>query len=634
MRMPAMLCGLALLASAGWAADAPKGVPTLALLAEWPEQKNERDVIHKTRIPRGGTFDVVAKVDLNGVEVQERERARVVATLTSPLAPAAALLDGVEQKDPAAPVALAAKAGAQEVRWRFRLPWTPPANGEPLAFEVAVRLPYQYADLKKSITLEQGVSCCDTTLAARLKRLAENRYCRMESIGKSTAGREMWLMRVTDFDAPAALKVQFVMVGAYHGNEPAGHESIPDFVEDLITKKENERYLKTCELVIIPCMNPDGREAGVHDHPSGVDMNKVYAKGNEIAEGRVVAEALRKCKGTYVRAIGMTTHQWGRPYLLLSHDCRERGDWSDRLMKNVGIRISNEMDEYVHVQSGPPGNEPYAAIRGFIFQELDMPSFVLEDVGWGYALPRLMKSIEREKRIYFAVLNQMLAPADVKPKTHPPQQIAFPPERNYEVFRVEKPPAIDGKLDEACWKHPSIVTGFVTGGRQSRQEGKTTVRAVYDDRNLYVAYECPDLKASDILPGKPGNLWAQDGADMFFDTNLNRWTYFQFQANANGAVSEGYWPIPGIHDSDTFRPKGIEVAGSVENGAIEIKIPFAAFNGHPEMLDAEVPSPPPAGTVWGVNFLRNLPSTSWAPMSGEAHAPWEFNAMTFTGKTR
>ena len=58
----------------------------------------------------------------------------------------------------------------------------------------------------------------------------------------------------------------------------------------------------------------------------------------------------------------------------------------------------------------------------------------------------------------------------------------------------------------------------------------------------------------------------------------------------------------------------------------------ASFNA--ATFEAAVPSPPEPGTMWGVNFFRNVPSTSWAPTSGIAHEPWAFNAMTFTGKTR
>ena len=636
MKKTAVLLGVLIVSCVGGLGDAAAaGVPTLELTAEWPEQQIEKNVIHKTRVPRGGTFDVVATADLTAVTFQRWDRPRIVLTPSPGIQPVTVLIDGKEQAKAETTVALEKASRRTEVRWRFVLPWTVRAAEGEFTFTAQVMLPGAHADLKRSITLEQGVSCYDTTFTARLKTLAGSPYCKLETIGKSTLGREMYFLRVTDFAVAAAGKKKFVMIGAYHGNEPSGHGSILDFVHELITVPENARYLKTCALYIVPCMSPDGREAGTHNHPNGTDMNHVYDRDEVIAEATNVAAVLDRYKPELAGALGMTTHQWGRPHLLLSHDCREKWDWSDTLMKNVGIRLSNETGKVVHVQSGPPGGTEVAAIRGYMFQKIGIPNFVVETRSGGFSLGRQMPSMVHELHLYYAVLDQMVAPAPVKPKMHPPVTMTFPPEKNYPAFKVATPPKIDGKLDEACWKHPSVITAFVTSGRQPKQEGRTTVHVVYDDANLYIAYDVPDLKPSKITGHDPSpGLWTEDGADFMFDTNLNRWSYFQFQANANGAFNDAYWPIPGIPDSDTFNVAGYQVVGSVENGAIEIRIPFAALSGHPEMVDAAVSSPPVPGTVWGVNFCRNVPSTSWAPLTESAHAPWEFNAMTFTGKTR
>ncbi len=625
-----------LLVVCGSVAASAAGVPTLKLSASWDEQKLEKCVIHKTRVPRGGTFEVVATVDLPGVRFRRWDRPRITITASPELVPTKAFLDGKERNKADATVPLEKTAAKREIRWRYELPWQIRKAEPEYTFAVKVVLPRAHADLRKSITVEQGISCYDTTHAERLKMLAKSRYCKLESIGKSTFGREMYFLRVTDFTVPAAAKKKFVMIGAYHGGEVSGHGSILDFVYELITKKENERYLKTCALYIVPCMNPDGREAGWRNHPNGTDMNNVYAQDDVIAEGKNVAAVLQKYKRELTGAIGITTHQWGKSYVLLSHDCRKKWDWSDKLMKNVGIRISNEMDDYVHVQSHAPRHDrKVTAIRGYMFHKVGIPNFVIETTSGGYNVGRQMKSMIRELGVYYAVLDQLIAPHPVKPKIRPPKNITFPPEKNYQVYKVARPPKLDGKLDDACWQAKSIITNFKTSGRRPKQQAKTTVHVVYDDEHLYVAYRVPDLKVSKIRGHNPSpGVWTEDGADFMFDTNLNRWTYFQFQANANGAFGDAYWPIPGIPDSNTFNVTGYEVAGSVKNGAIEIKIPFAALNGHPEMLDPRIPSPPRPGTVWGVNFFRNKPSTSWAPMTRSAHAPWEYNAMTFTGKRK
>ena len=82
-----------------------------------------------------------------------------------------------------------------------------------------------------------------------------------------------------------------------------------------------------------------------------------------------------------------------------------------------------------------------------------------------------------------------------------------------------RPGGIGRKTDEACWKTPSVITGLTTVDRRRQQKGKTTVRVVYDDACLYVAYECPDLQESSIgKDGNVGSIWTEDGADFMFDT--------------------------------------------------------------------------------------------------------------------
>lgn len=615
--------------------DAP-GVPRLEITFSYPEQELQGNLIHKNRVPRGGIFDITAVIHLKGASFTLDDRPRITISSRPELKPVKLWVDGKEVEKPSSSVPFEKSEAAKEIRWQYELSWRVRKAQAQFTFDVKADLSNIYADLRKSITVEQGMACYDTTYTSRVKMLSKNKYCRLESIGRSGFGREMYLLRVTDFDVPAAKKKQFIMIGAYHGDEPSGPESILDFVYELITKDENRRYLMSFTLYIIPCMNPDGRELGIDEVVNGIDLNYGFLRGKEPVEALNVATALQLYKPDFVAAIGMTTHQWWRPYLLLSHDCLKKWDWSDQLIKNVGIRISNEMDEYVHVQSSPASKHKDKSIRGYMYTRMGIPNFVLENVGRKtFNIGRQMNNIIREIRIYYAVLDFMLDSSPPRPKVRPKLKVTFPDSRNYKVYKVDKPPKIDGVLDDAYWQHESIITKSTSGEKRSKQVGKTTVHLVYDDRNLYIAYDVPDLKPSKIVGHDPNpGIWHEDGVDFMFDTSLNQWSYFQFQANVNGAFTDTYWPIPGIPDSRTFNMKRYKVAGSVTSGAIEIEIPFAEFNGHPEMNDPEISVPPKPGTVWGVNFIRNRPRWSWVNLgpNGTAHAPWLFNGMTFTGK--
>ena len=58
--------------------------------------------------------------------------------------------------------------------------------------------------------------------------------------------------------------------------------------------------------------------------------------------------------------------------------------------------------------------------------------------------------------------------------------------------RVDKPPVVDGKLDDAAWKKATPSTTFT---QKIPVDGKapsepTAVRVVYDDKAIYVAVHC------------------------------------------------------------------------------------------------------------------------------------------------
>ena len=137
-------------------AEAPPDVPTLTLSATWPEQSLEKNVIHRTRPPRGGVFEVVARIDAAGVAFYRWQRARVSLSTQPALAPVKVLVDGVERAKPETTLGFRKLEGKKELRWRFHLPWTVRKAEPEYTFVVKVELPNRWADLKKSITVSRA----------------------------------------------------------------------------------------------------------------------------------------------------------------------------------------------------------------------------------------------------------------------------------------------------------------------------------------------------------------------------------------------------------------------------------------------------------------------------------------------
>ncbi|MHA1223244.1 MAG: M14 family zinc carboxypeptidase [Candidatus Heimdallarchaeaceae archaeon] len=82
------------------------------------------------------------------------------------------------------------------------------------------------------------------------------------SIGHSTQGRELWVVKLTNETASSA-KVEFYVVGAHHAREAITVENCLYFIDKLIngTLEGNttfEQLLEKTEIYVIPLLNPDG----------------------------------------------------------------------------------------------------------------------------------------------------------------------------------------------------------------------------------------------------------------------------------------------------------------------------------------------------------------------------------------
>src|SRR5438034_5966966 len=72
--------------------------------------------------------------------------------------------------------------------------------------------------------------------------------------------------------------------------------------------------------------------------------------------------------------------------------------------------------------------------------------------------------------------------------------LALPPEKAQPVHlpRFDKPPVIDGKLDDEVWKHAAVLKDFiqVQPGDNIAPSNPTEVMLGYDAKSLYLAFHC------------------------------------------------------------------------------------------------------------------------------------------------
>ncbi len=188
-----------------------------------------------------------------------------------------------------------------------------------------------------------------------------------------------------------------------------------------------------------------------------------------------------------------------------------------------------------------------------------------------------------------------------------------PPAKTIQVSRVDNPPVIDGRLEDACWKMISPVSGFFQfdprNGSPASEE--TLVWAAYDQNRIYFAFLMKD--------SRPGQIWAEltprndyennDSITLILDTYHDQRTSISFTVNPKGVQKnsvETIWMSEAI-----LRPDG---------WAAEMAVPFKSLRFSPA-----------ASQVWGINFERYLHRLNetdyWTDVSRDKPLPQQMGEL-------
>jgi hypothetical protein len=109
-----------------------------------------------------------------------------------------------------------------------------------------------------------SVAQCNELLQALAKNYPA--YCRLQSLGKSFGGNEMWVMTITDFTSGAEMdRPAFWIDGGIHANEIQSVEVVLYTAWYLLEMRgqntEVARLLKERVFYLMPMMSPDSRDA-------------------------------------------------------------------------------------------------------------------------------------------------------------------------------------------------------------------------------------------------------------------------------------------------------------------------------------------------------------------------------------
>ena len=195
-----------------------------------------------------------------------------------------------------------------------------------------------------------------------------------------------------------------------------------------------------------------------------------------------------------------------------------------------------------------------------------------------------------------------------------PGAIVLPPEKAnpVKIPRFDKPPVIDGKLDDQVWENAAVLKDFyqIQPGDNLPPSKPTEVLIGYDPKFLYIAFRAfdePDKIRSTVA--KRDNIFQDDFVGFYLDTFNDQRKAFEILFNplgiqADGVITEG-------RGEDFSVDLLLESKGIITDQGyfVEIAIPFKSLR-----FEAG------KGKHWGAHFFRRIQRferelDSWMPFS-------------------
>lgn len=165
--------------------------------------------------------------------------------------------------------------------------------------------------------------------------------------------------------------------------------------------------------------------------------------------------------------------------------------------------------------------------------------------------------------------------------------------------RVDEGPIIDGVLTDPVWSKAKPISGFLQRDPNywKPDEDNTVARIVYDDQNIYFAFDCPSPGASGSVANnmrRDSDLTDDDNIQILLDTFNDRQNGFFFLVNPLGAQADLMLSNEGrTYNIDWDCNWSCRTTRKVDRWTAEIAIPFSQLRFKPK-----------DDMVWGINLSR------------------------------
>jgi hypothetical protein len=185
--------------------------------------------------------------------------------------------------------------------------------------------------------------------------------------------------------------------------------------------------------------------------------------------------------------------------------------------------------------------------------------------------------------------------------------------RRYEAVRAQRPPAIDGRIDDQAWARAAWTEDFIyITGEGDKPQFRTRVKMLWDDRYFYFAAELEEPHIWATLKDHDSVIFHDPDFEVFLNPSNDGLNYFELELNALNTTWDLFLDKPyrlkGKADNSlelTGLRTAVHLNGTINNPGdtdkgwtVEIAIPWDAYDSR---LKVTRPKP---GDEWRVNFSR------------------------------
>jgi hypothetical protein len=176
---------------------------------------------------------------------------------------------------------------------------------------------------------------------------------------------------------------------------------------------------------------------------------------------------------------------------------------------------------------------------------------------------------------------------------------AAEPRKSVRMVRVDTPPVIDGKLDDAVWQQADVITDFhqIRPGDGAPTSEPTEVYLLYDDNAFYIGarmYDSePELIVAPTMRHGQG-LGPDDRLVVILDPFNTGRSGYRFETNPHGVRHDALYTNVSAFQSDWTVIWDTQASIDDKGWVAEIAIPFKTLPFDPTIEE------------WGFNFGRGI----------------------------